>query len=151
MRLETNRSRLPRQGTSYSRMGIDQQRASVRRPPLKTHRDLVVWRNSMELLLKAYRVARQLPAVERYGLAAQLRRAAVSVPANIAEGFGRSSRGDYLRHLSIASGSLRELQTHLEAITLLEYLPAAATEAAEDAARRTSFLLYRLQKSLAPR
>ena len=105
----------------------------------------------MQLLVEVYRVACQLPDVERYGLAAQLRRAAVSVPANVAEGFGRSTRGDYLRHLSIASGSLRELETHLEAITLLEYLPETATATAADAARRTGFLLYRLQRSLMPR
>src|SRR5688572_19891376 len=102
----------------------------------------------MELVVEAYRVARQLPSVERFGLAAQLRRAAISVPANIAEGFGRSARGDYLRHLSIASGSLREIQTHLEVIALLEYLPATATGAAEGATRRTGFLLRRLQRSL---
>ena len=89
----------------------------------KTHRDLIAWQAGMKLLVEAYRVARELPDVERYGLAAQLRRAAVSIPANIAEGFGRSTRGDYLRHLAIASGSLRELQTHLEAIVLLRYLP----------------------------
>jgi four helix bundle protein len=117
----------------------------------KNHRDLIAWQAGMQLLVEAYRVARQLPDVERYGLAAQLRRAAVSVPANIAEGFGRSARGDYLRHLSFASGSLREIQTHLEAITLLEYLPTTATEAAESESRRTAFLLHRLQQSLASR
>lgn len=117
----------------------------------KSHRDLIAWQASMQLLVEAYRVARQLPAIERYGLAAQLRRTAVSIAANIAEGFGRSARGDYLRHLSIACGSLREIETHLEAITLLEYLPESATEAAERAAGRTAFLLRRLQKSLSPR
>ena len=105
----------------------------------------------MELLVEGYKIARQLPDVERYGLAAQLRRAAVSIPANIAEGFGRATRGDYLRHLSIAAGSLREMQTHLEAITLLQYMPKTATEAAEDAAVRTGFLLHRLQRSLVAR
>ena len=105
----------------------------------------------MQLLVEAYRVARELPDLERYGLAAQMRRAAVSVPANIAEGFGRSTRGDYLRHLSIALGSLREIETHLEAVTLLGYLPTAATEAAEDAAGRTAYLLRRLRRSLGPR
>ena len=117
----------------------------------KTHRDLIAWQASMQLLVEAYRVARQLPDVERYGLAAQLRRASVSIPANIAEGFGRSARGDYLRHLSIASGSLREIQTHLEAVTLLEYLPIDATDAAANTARRTAFLLHRLQRSLSRR
>ena len=105
----------------------------------------------MQLLVEAYRVARQLPEIERYGLAAQLRRAAVSIPANIAEGFGRSARGDYVHHLSIACGSLRELETHLEAVTLLTYLPGGATEAAEKACSRTAFLLRRLQRSLTAR
>jgi four helix bundle protein len=114
----------------------------------KTHRDLIVWQASMQLLVEAYRVARQLPDIERYGLASQLRRAAVSIAANIAEGFGRYSRGDFLRHLSIATGSLRELETHLEAVTLLEYLPDASIAIAERAARRTAFLLRRLNRSL---
>jgi four helix bundle protein len=117
----------------------------------KTHRDLIAWQASMQLLVEAYRVAAQLPAIERYGLASQLRRASVSIAANIAEGFGRSARGDYLRHRSIASGSLRELQTHLEAITLLEYLAQSAIAAAENASDRTGFLLHRLQKSLLSR
>jgi four helix bundle protein len=102
----------------------------------------------MKLLVESYRVAAQLPDIERYGLASQLRRAAVSIPANIAEGFGRSARGDYLRHLSIASGSLRELQTLLEAIALLQYLQKDAIEPADGAASRTAFLLNRLQRSL---
>jgi four helix bundle protein len=131
-----------------SRVGAIKEPGASSRRKLKNHRDLIAWRTSMELLVEGYRVARQLPDVERYGLAAQLRRAAVSIPANIAEGFGRSARGDYLRHLSIATGSLRELQTHLEAITLLEYLPKTAIEHAEDAAARTGFLLHRLQVSL---
>jgi four helix bundle protein len=116
----------------------------------RTHRDLIAWQASMQLLVESYRVAAKLPEIERYGLASQLRRTSVSIAANIAEGFGRSTRGDYRHHLSIASGSLCELQTHLEAITLLKYLPKSGIEAAEDASRRTGFLLYRLQKSLSP-
>jgi four helix bundle protein len=118
---------------------------------LRTHRDLIAWQASMQLLVEAYRVAAKLPDIERYGLASQLRRASVSVAANIAEGFGRSARGDYRRHLSIAAGSLREIQTHFEAITLLEYLPQSAIAAAESASGRTAFLLHRLQKSLSSR
>jgi four helix bundle protein len=114
----------------------------------RTHRDLIAWQASMQLLVESYRVAAQLPDVERYGLASQLRRASVSIPANIAEGFGRSARGDYLRHLSIAAGSLRELQTLLEAVTLLQYLTDAETQAANDASARTAFMLRRLQRGL---
>ena len=121
---------------------------SNKSPSHRTHRDLIAWQASMQLLVEAYRVAAQLPDIERYGLASQLRRSAVSIPANIAEGFGRSARGDYLRHLSIASGSLRELQTLLEAITLLNYLRQTATEPAQNASRRTGFLLRKLQRSL---
>src|SRR5919109_4428745 len=123
-----------------------EQRELATRGPLKTHRDLIAWQESMKLLVESYRVAAQLPDIERYGLASQLRRAAVSIPANIAEGFGRSARGDYLRHLSIASGSLRELQTLLEAIALLQYLQKDAIEPADGAASRTAFLLNRLQR-----
>ena len=134
----------------FSFMADRQEREAARESP-RTHRDLIAWQASMVLLVESYRVARQLPEVERYGLAAQLRRAAVSVPANIAEGFGRSGRGEYLRHLSIALGSLRELQTHFEAIPLLEYLPKTVIADAEKAAGRTGFFLYRLRRSMAPR
>src|SRR5687767_9330676 len=106
---------------SHLRMTASEQRSSSRQSH-KTHRDLIAWQASMRLLVEAYRVARQLPDLERYGLASQLRRAAVSIPANIAEGFGRSTRGDYLRHLSIALGSFRELQPHLKIIPLLTNL-----------------------------
>ena len=124
---------------------------SPRSTARKTHRNLLAWQASMQLLVEAYGVAARLPEIERYGLASQLRRSAVSIPANIAEGYGRSTPGDYRRHLSIASGSLREMQTLLEAVTLLEYLNETETEAAERASRRTAFLLHRLQRSLSGR
>jgi four helix bundle protein len=129
-------------------MSADQEKSPPPRSVGRTHRDLIAWQAGMQLLVEAYRVARQLPDVERYGLASQLRRASVSIAANIAEGFGRYSRKDFVRHLSIATGALREMETHLEAITLLEYLPEASVATAERAARRTAFLLRRLQRSL---
>jgi len=67
----------------------------------------------MELVTESYKLTRLLPKTEVYGLSSQIQRAAVSIPANIAEGHGREHLGDYLRHLSIASGSLAELETHL--------------------------------------
>lgn len=69
-----------------------------------------------------YTVTSRFPKREWYGLTGQIRRAAVSVPANIAEGYGRSHRGDYLRYLSVANGSLKELETEMEIARQLDYL-----------------------------
>ena len=82
------------------------------------------------------------------GLTSQLRRAAVSLPTNIAEGFGRGSRPEFKRFLSIAEGSLRELQTLIELIILLEYLGQARLKPAIDLSDRVGFLLHRLRKSV---
>jgi four helix bundle protein len=81
---------------------------------VETHRDLEVWSKSIELSVSIYQLTRSFPAEERFGLASQLRRASVSVPSNIAEGAGRGSRGEFLRFIAIARGSLAELQTQLE-------------------------------------
>jgi four helix bundle protein len=115
---------------------------------VRSHRELHAWQAGMDLLVESYRVATKLPAIERYGLAAQLRRAATSIPANIAEGHGRAARGEFLHFLSIAAGSLRELQTHLEATTRLEYCTAEAVAPANNACDRVGFLIYRLRQGL---
>jgi len=89
---------------------------------IESHRDLVVWQKAMDLAVAAYRVSQGLPRSEDYGLTSQLRRAAASVPANIAEGSARGSRKDYAHFLSIAKGSLMELETFLMLAVRLEYL-----------------------------
>lgn len=89
---------------------------------LKSYRDLEVWRKAMDLVVEVYRLTRFFPADEKFGLTSQVRRAAVSVPANIAEGYGRTKRGDYLQHLSISKGSLAELETHLTIAVRLEFV-----------------------------
>ena len=86
------------------------------------HRDLVVWQKAMDLVIECYRISDRFPRSEDFGLRLQLRRASVSVPANIAEGRGRTGVGEYLHHLSIAHGSLKELETHLEISRRLGYL-----------------------------
>ena len=85
-------------------------------------RQLVVWQVGMELNVEVYRLVRKLPPSERFGLADQLRRASTSITANIAEGSGRDHLGEYLRFLSIARGSLMELDNHLELSERLGYL-----------------------------
>ena len=78
------------------------------------YRELQVWKQAMELCEEIYAIVRKFPQEERYALGDQLRRAVVSVPSNIAEGNGRDSRSEYARFLSIARGSLFEVQTQLE-------------------------------------
>ena len=91
-------------------------------PQSTGHRDLVVWQKAMDLVVECYRISDRFPRSEDFGLRLQLRRASVSVPANIAEGRGRTGVGEYLHHLSIAHGSLKELETHLEISRRLGYL-----------------------------
>lgn len=81
--------------------------------PLKSYRELDVWNTAVELVVEVYQLTRTWPADERFGLTSQIRRAATSIPANIAEGYARSHRGDYLRFLSAARGSAAEVETHL--------------------------------------
>ena len=81
---------------------------------IKTFRDLIVWQKSKVLVKKIYDITAGFPKEEIYGLTNQMRRCAVSVPSNIAEGFGRGSRQDYARFLKVASGSLYELETQVE-------------------------------------
>jgi len=89
---------------------------------VSSYRDLQVWQKATDLVVECYRLTALLPRSELYGLASQIQRAAVSVPANIAEGHGRQHLGDYLHHLSVANGSLMELETHLLIAVKLSYV-----------------------------
>jgi four helix bundle protein len=80
---------------------------------IETYRDLRVWRDAMDLAESCYRMTARFPRDERYGLTSQIRRASVSIPANIAEGYGRNSKGAYVQFLRVAQGSLKELETHI--------------------------------------
>jgi len=115
---------------------------------IETYRDLRVWRDAMDLAEACYRLTARFPADERFGLTSQIRRACVSIPANIAEGYGRNSKGAYVQFLRVAQGSLKELETHL---LLVERLGLAATEAAEPLLASTDALgrmLWALIRSL---
>ena len=89
---------------------------------IRSHRDLVVWQKGIRLVTEVYRLSKRFPREELYGLTSQTRRAVVSVPANIAEGNRRSSTKDYANFLSIAHGSLMEVDTLIEVAVQLEYL-----------------------------
>ena len=91
---------------------------------IKTFRDLIAWQRAMALAQTVYWATVRMPDVERFGLTNQMRRAAVSVPSNIAEGYARQSTTDYIRYLRVARGSLAELTTQLELATSLDMLPA---------------------------
>lgn len=96
---------------------------------VNSFRDLRVWQAGMELVQATYRFTRCFPTDEAFGLTGQMRRAAVSIPSNIAEGHTREHTGEFLHHLSIAQASLAELETQLEIAVRLEYCPAAQATA----------------------
>lgn len=102
----------------------------------------------MELVEECYRLAAGLPESERFGLRSQLRRAAVSIPSNIAEGFNRRSRASYLNHLSIAVGSQAEVQTQLELCTRLGMVCSDSSARAGALAEEVGRLLHGLIRAL---
>ena len=86
------------------------------------HRGLVAWQKAMELVTEIYRMTRDFPKDELYGLVSQLRRAAVSVPSNLAEGYGRNSRNEFHQFVGVARGSLADVETQIEIAKNLHYV-----------------------------
>jgi four helix bundle protein len=93
------------------------------------YQDLKVWTKAMELVRDAYRLTESFPAAERYGLTSQIRRAAVSIPSNIAEGQGRLTKGEFRQFLGQARGSLYEVETQLQLAGALGFMPKDAVAA----------------------
>jgi len=89
---------------------------------IRKHESLEVWQEAMELVTMVYQVTKSLPTTEQFALTSQLKRASVSIPSNIAEGAARDSQKEFLRFLSIARGSLAELETQLQIAQRLGYL-----------------------------
>ena len=96
---------------------------------VSSHKDLMVWQRSMDLVERIYRITAKFPPNEQWGLTSQMRRAAVSVPSNIAEGYGRQATGEYRHHLSMGRGSLLELETQVLLCRRLKYSEAADADA----------------------
>lgn len=116
---------------------------------ISSFKELRVWQEAMNLVELVYQVTKLYPKEERFGLSSQTRRAAVSIPANIAEGYGRGTRKDYLHFLTIANGSLLELETHLLIAQRL-YLPSETMQPTLNQLQTVGKILTALRKSLSP-
>jgi four helix bundle protein len=116
--------------------------------PAQTFRDLAVWQKSHALVLEVYKLTRQLPKEELFGLVSQMRRASVSVPANIAEAFKRRGKADKARQLNIAQGSLEELRYFFILCADLASLPSEAVgDRLDEVARMLGSYTQALQDS----
>jgi four helix bundle protein len=117
---------------------------------IRSHRDLIVWQKAMDLVTTVYRLTEDFPKTELYGLTSQIRRAAVSIPANIAEGQGRRLPGEFLQFLANARGSLLELDTHLEIAVRLGMLSKEAHSASMELLTEVRKVLNGLMRSIKP-
>jgi four helix bundle protein len=114
----------------------------------KSYRDLEVWQKAMDLVVECYRITNKFPRSELYGLTSQLRRAAVSVPSNIAEGRERQHTKEFVQHLAIAYGSLAELETHLQIAQRLNYLDSSQVRQVLEKTSEVGRMLNGLRRSL---
>ncbi len=118
---------------------------------INSFRDLRVWQAGMDLVEEVYRLSQRFPSSEIYGLTSQMRRSAVSIPSNIAEGHTREHSKEYLNHLSIAQASLAELQTQMEIASRLQYVLQEEANQALGQAISLSTQLYALRNAVAKR
>ena len=115
---------------------------------IRTYRDLVVWQKSMELVKLVYQVCHKLPGTERFGMISQLQRAAVSIPSNIAEGWGRETKNFFLTFLRVAKGSLAELDTLTIIARDLNYIESDIFEQLNNKSEEISRMLNALIRSI---
>lgn len=115
---------------------------------VKDFKDLIVWQRAMELVTEVYRLARKLPKEELFALSDQIRRAAISIPSNIAEGQGRNSTKEFIQFLAIAKGSKSELETQLLLCVKIGYLIEPEILTAINLIQEVGKMLNALQRSL---
>lgn len=108
----------------------------------KSFKDLIVWQKSYKLVLEIYKTTKSFPKTETYGLSQQVRKAAVSIPSNIAEGYGRAHKAEYKQFLSIAYGSLLEVETQYLLAVDLKYM--SKCETTENLLKEVGAMLYRM-------
>ena len=114
----------------------------------KTYRELKVWQSARQLVMRVYQITSSFPTLERFGLVSQMRRCVVSIPSNIAEGFGRHSDGDFSRFLAIAMGSLCELETQTVLCMDLSYITESESNLISEKCSVVKRLLIALKNSL---
>ena len=115
---------------------------------MASYKELRVWQKAIDLVIEIYRLCKFLPKEETYGLSDQMRRAAVSIPSNIAEGQARDSEKDFIRFLSIAQGSRAELETQLEICVQLHYLSREQVYTAETLSAQTGRMIRTLIRTM---
>ncbi len=115
---------------------------------IASYRDLKVWQSATDMVQGVYLITEQFPNSETYGLSSQMRRAAISVPSNIAEGHARDSTKEYLRFISVAMGSLAELETQFLLSERLNYLEAGVLNKFLEQASEIGRMLRSLQRAL---
>ena len=115
---------------------------------LRNYKDLKVWQKAYQLCLEVYKVTKPFPSEERYGLTSQIRRATVSIPSNIAEGYGRRTTGEYLQSLYISYGSICELETQTLLSRDLDYLSKQSSRKIEELLGEVERMLKALIKSV---
>ncbi|MBI4166599.1 MAG: four helix bundle protein [Acidobacteria bacterium] len=114
----------------------------------KGYKDLLVWQKGIELVKETYKLTRDFPSDEKFGLVSQMRRAAVSVPSNIAEGQARHTTKEFIQFISHAEGSLAELETQVIVSTELAYCDAQSANRAQDLAGELKRMLNALRRTL---
>ena len=115
---------------------------------VKHFRELIVWQKAMDLVADVYRATELFPKTEVFGLVNQMRRCAVSVPSNIAEGQGRATTKDFMHFLHMARGSLQELETQIAIAHRLNFIPAEAEAALMSSLTEVAKVLAGLLRSL---
>jgi four helix bundle protein len=115
---------------------------------MTSYRDLIVWQKSMEMITLIYQLIKQFPDDEKFGLTIQLKRCSVSIPSNIAEGYGRNYTKDYVRFLNISRGSLYEMQTQLQVALNLNFVDELALEKINNLSVEIEKMLNSLIKKL---
>lgn len=115
---------------------------------IEDYKDLIVWQRSMELAEEVYRLVKKLPKEELFALSDQIRRAVISIPSNIAEGYERNSTKEYIHFLSIAKGSKAELETQLLLCTKIYYLNNSDIEKSISLIQEIGKMINSLQKHL---